>query len=153
MTKESRWFYNYCIHWYPLGKFPYWSLSHIHVEGIGNSWASRGSKRLKGSTKNLRSTIGILRRKRLSKKIPYIGEEWISSGTTHLKVYQYWGQYGSKNLWRDWSTNTEKAVRAKAMQGRISKQQLYVQPHAAVKMAMVYVQFFFFLLASVVSGG
>ena len=40
--------------------------------------------------------------------------------------------------------NTEKAVRAKVLQGRISKQQLYVQPHAAVKMAMVYVQFFFF---------
>ena len=37
----------------------------------------------------------------------------------------------------------KRQLEQKALQGRISKQQLYVQPHAAVKMAMVYVQFFF----------
>lgn len=42
----------------------------------------------------------------------------------------------------------KRQLEQKYWQGRISKQQLHVQPHAAVKMAMVYVQFFF-LLASV----
>lgn len=38
----------------------------------------------------------------------------------------------------------KRQLEQKYWQGRISKQQLHVQPHAAVKMAMVYVQFFFF---------
>ena len=37
----------------------------------------------------------------------------------------------------------KRQLEQKHWQGRISKQQLHVQPHAAVKMAMAYVQFFF----------
>lgn len=39
----------------------------------------------------------------------------------------------------------KRQLEQKYWQGRISTQQLHVQPHAAVKMAMVYVQFFFFV--------
>ena len=42
----------------------------------------------------------------------------------------------------------KRQLEQKYWQGRISRQQLHVLPHAAVEMAMVYVQFFF-LLASV----
>ena len=37
----------------------------------------------------------------------------------------------------------KRQLEQKYWQGRISKQQLHVQPHAAVTMAMAYVQFFF----------